>query len=240
MMSLIWSSGKLIRESGRRLRPELLESAEPELASRNLRDIARINRWFGGHRALLRVFKDLAHRQEQFSVLDIGAGSGDMGECLRGRFRNATVVSLDHRSHHLCNTRGPRVAADAFQLPFLPRVFDYVLCSSILHHFADCEVIELITELRRFARRALIVLDLERHPLPYHFLAVTKRFLGWSALTVHDGPISVAAGFRPEELAHLAQVATANPVRPRRHRPWFRISMVVPACVSMPENASGH
>jgi 2-polyprenyl-3-methyl-5-hydroxy-6-metoxy-1,4-benzoquinol methylase len=229
IMTSIWPRGELIR---RVLRPELLESAEPAIASRNLLDIARINSWFGGHRALLRVFKDLAPPQKQFSVLDVGAGSGDMGECLRRRFPNAMVVSLDHRSFNLRNAPGPRVAADAFQLPFFPKAFDFVLCSSVLHHFSDCEAIELIAELRRFARCALIVLDLERHPLPYKFLTTTKRLFGWSALTVHDGPISVAAGFRPEELAHLAHVAIANPVRVRRHWPWFRISIVVPACVS--------
>jgi len=52
----------LIRKSGRILRPELLESAEATLAERNLRDIARINSWFGGHRVLLCVLKDLAAR----------------------------------------------------------------------------------------------------------------------------------------------------------------------------------
>jgi hypothetical protein len=54
-MSLIWPRGNLIRRSGRILRPELLESAASTLAERNLRDIARINRWFGGHRALICV-----------------------------------------------------------------------------------------------------------------------------------------------------------------------------------------
>src|SRR5712672_3251986 len=133
-MALTWPPGKVIRTSGRILRAELLESAEPALANRNLRDMARINSWFGGHRALLRVFKDLAPRQKQFSVLDVGAGSRDMGKCLRRRFRNAMVVSLDHRSYHLRDAPKPRVAADAFQLPFLPGAFDLVFCSSFLHH----------------------------------------------------------------------------------------------------------
>jgi SAM-dependent methyltransferase len=180
-MSLIWQRGELFRRSDRILRPELLESAASKLADRNLRDIARINRWFGGHRALLRVLKDLAHPWKQFSVLDVGAGSGDMGNCIRRCFRNATVVSLDHRSFHLRNALGSRVAADAFQLPFLPNAFDFVLCSSVLHHFPDHQVIELIAQLRGFARHALIVLDLERHPLAYHFLPMTRKlqpFLG--------------------------------------------------------------
>jgi hypothetical protein len=54
-MSLIWQGGKLIRRSGWILRPELLDSAASALADRNQRDIARINRWFRDHRALLRL-----------------------------------------------------------------------------------------------------------------------------------------------------------------------------------------
>src|SRR5580700_2039376 len=170
----------------------MLESAVSTLAERNLRDIARINRWFGGHRALLRVLKGLVHPQERFSILDVGAGSGDMGQCIRGHFPNATVVSLDHHSIHLRNAPGPRVAADAFRLPVLPNAFDFVLCSSVLHHFPSRQVIDLIAELRGFARQALIVLDLERHPLAYHFLPMTKGLFAWNALTLHDGPVSVA------------------------------------------------
>jgi hypothetical protein len=84
--------------------------------------------------------------------------------------------------------------------------------------------------LRRVARRALIVLDLERHPLAHCFLPMTKRLFGWSPLTVHDGPVSVAAAFRPAELAALVRAAGADSAIVERHRPWFRISAVVWAC----------
>ena len=228
------SSIDLTGKSGRILQPELLESAGSALAERNLRATlpASIAQDFGGHRALLRVLKDQAHPQKPFSVLDVGAGSGDMGQCIRRRFPNATVVSLDHRSFHLRHAPGPRVVADAFQLPFLPNAFDFVLCSSVLHHFPNRQVIELIAELRGFARQALIVLDLERHPLAYHFLPMTRSLFAWSALTVQDGPVSVAAGFRPNELARLARAAGVNDVAIRRHWPWFRISVVVPSRIT--------
>ena len=232
MISLISPGVRTIHRNSRTLRPELLETADEALADRNLLDIARINRWFGGHRALVRVLKGLAPRGKPFSVLDVGAGSGDMGNCIRRRFQNATVVSLDHRKFHLRRALGPRVAANAFQLPFLPNAFDFVLCSSVLHHFGDHEVIKLIEQLRRVARGALIVLDLERHWLAYHFLPLTQQILGWSALTVHDGPVSVAAGFRSEELAVLARAAGCRVAAVRRHWPWFRLSIVIPARAS--------
>ena len=221
--------------SRRVLGTELLEHAGPAPADRNLRDIARINRWFGGHSALLRMMRDLVDVDEQFSVLDVGAGSGDMGRCLTSHFRNAKVTSLDHRPTHLRNAPSPRVVADALELPFPTRAFDFVLCSSVLHHFPDDQVVHMIASLRVFARRALLLLDLERHPLAYRFLPMTRRIFGWSPLTIHDGPMSVAAAFRLEELASLANAAGSTTLSARRHWPWFRVSVVVPA--GCPESA---
>jgi SAM-dependent methyltransferase len=228
-MLLKWSGGSASNWGGRTLKPEWLESAGATQADRNLCELARINQWFGGHRALVRMMKDLVDPAEHFSVLDVGAGSGDMGKCLTRHFRNAKVVSLDHRPVHLRNAPSPRVVADALRLPFAKQAFDFVLCSSVLHHFPDCEVVDMISELRHFARRALLLLDLERHPLAYHFLPLTRRILGWGPLTVHDGPVSVAAAFRMEELVSLARAAGAGVAVGRRHRPWFRVSVVVPA-----------
>ncbi len=186
--------GKRPDWSRRVLGTELLECAESAPADRNLRDIARINRWFGGHHALLRMMRDLAASDEQFSVLDVGAGSGDMGRCLTGHFPNAKVISLDHRP-------SPR--------------------------------------LRSFARRALLLLDLERHPVAYHFLPMAKRVFDWCPLTVHDGPMSVAAAFRVEELASMAHAAGATVLAAQRHWPWFRISVVVPSGVRQIARISG-
>ena len=113
-MRLYWKRGDLSAGRGRALRRELLECAGPEPADRNLRDIARITRWFGGHPA-------------------------------------------------------------------------------------------------------------------YRFLPMTRRIFGWSPLTLHDGPVSVASAFRLEQLVSLARAAGANTVAGRKRRPWFRVSVVVPA-----------
>jgi hypothetical protein len=41
------------------------------------------------------------HPNEHFSVLDAGAGSGNMAGALICHFRNVKVVALDHRAIHL-------------------------------------------------------------------------------------------------------------------------------------------
>ena len=221
--------GRVTLANGRVLEGEELEFAGSEEAARNLRDLARINRWFGGHRSLAQIVRPLVDPSEAFSVLDVGAASGDMGETIRRRFHGASVTSLDRHAVHMRRAPGAKVAADAFHLPFGPATFDLVLCSSLLHHFSNAQAIELIADLHSLARRALILMDIERHSLAHGFLPWTKRLFQWSELTVHDGSISVAAAFRPNEMAALVEAALTTPVAVRRHRPWFRMSVVIPA-----------
>jgi SAM-dependent methyltransferase len=155
------------------------------------------------------------------------------GRLIARRFPRATVVSLDHRPRNMESAPPPRVVADALRLPFAEGSFDIVLCSSILHHFPDPEVIRLIASLRQVARRFLVLLDIERNALAYRFLPWTRWILRWSRLTVHDGAVSVAASFCLEELVALAQAAGADVVAERKHRPWFRVSVIAD---SVPRN----
>jgi len=213
--------------NGRVAEPEWLEFASPSEAKRNLKDLVRINRWFGGHRSLLQVLGKLVHPLDRFSVLDVGAASGDTGTRIRKTYRNTFVVSLDHRIAHLRHAAPPRLVATASALPFIDRSFDFVLCSLLLHHFSDQCATALVAQLLRFPRRALIILDLERHSIAHSFLPLTSRFFRWSELTVHDGCTSVAAGFTVDELRRIAQQAGAKKIKIERHWPWFRISAVV-------------
>lgn len=224
---------------GRVLRAELLDSADAARAERNLRDIARINRWFGGHRTLIKLLQGFFGSQDRFSALDVGAGFGDMGQSVQERFRNAKVVSLDRRSNHLKIADTPKVAADAFALPFADGSFDIVTCSSFLHHFSNGEVVALMLEMRRVARQSVIVLDLERHPLAYFFLPLTRGLLRWGELTVHDGCASVEAAFRRSELESVALSLAPAMITVRRHWPWFRLSIVLDLPAAIGTASSG-
>jgi hypothetical protein len=61
---------------------------------------------------------------------------------------------------------------------------------------------------------------------------MTRKLLGWGPLTAHDGPISVAGAFRLEKLVYLTRAAGSSEAIKRRHWPWFRVSVVIPACPS--------
>ena len=134
------------------------------------------------------------------------------------------VSSLDYVATHLSGA-GAKVVGNAFRPPFRPASFDYVFCSLFLHHFPDDKVVELLRNFGEVARKAVLVIDLERNPIPYYFMAWSRPLLRWDPVTVHDGAISVEAAFRRRELEDLARQAGLRNPRARVFRPAFRIAL---------------
>ena len=206
--------------------PEMLDHAPPDVARASLRDLARVNRFLGGYYVLGRLFSSIVKPADSFSVLDIGAASGDMGAAIRRRYPRALVTSLDYKGDHLAQAADPKVVADAFRLPFGPASFDFVFSSLFLHHFTNDQVVELFRSFHGLARRAVLAIDLDRGPLAYHFLPNTRWLFGWHDITISDGQISVAAAFQKDELLALAVRAGLSSPRGRVQRPWSRLSPV--------------
>jgi len=213
--------------SGRIIEPELLDHESPERAAPSLRDLVRINRLLGGHRVLREALAHCVRDGDSFTMLDVGSASGDAGEIVQRRYPAARVTSLDYRAHHLgAAASGDRVLADAFRLPFAPRSFDIVYCGLFLHHFSNEDVAGLLRAFGVTARRFVIANDLERHPLAYYFLPATKWLMRWDAVTCHDGPVSVQAGFSRSELDGLARSAGLRNCKVRAYRPAFRLCLI--------------
>jgi 2-polyprenyl-3-methyl-5-hydroxy-6-metoxy-1,4-benzoquinol methylase len=212
--------------SERLIEPELLDHTEPSEARRNLADLVRINRNFGGHSAVRRTISEVANKSDSFTLLDIGAASGDTARLIRQMYPRASVTSLDYNLVNLEQAPPPKLIADAFSLPLKAQSFDYVLCSSFLHHFRNEQVTELLRSFYTVARKALLAVDLERHVLPYLFIRASRPFYGWGRITVHDGQISVRASFQQRELLALAAKAGIKDPAVKRFRPAFRLGLV--------------
>ncbi len=210
----------------RLIEPELLDNASVEEARGNLADIIRLNERFGGHNVIRKMLGRLVKPTERFSVLDIGAASGDTATIIKDAYPGASVVSLDLNEVNLAKAPSPKLLGDAFQLPFREGTFDFVFASLFLHHFTDAQVVQLLKAFYRTSKRALLISDLERHILSYWFLPMTKALLRWHPITVHDGPVSVRAAFTAAELRRLATDAGIQPCEVDTHRPAFRLSLV--------------
>jgi hypothetical protein len=97
-------------------------------------------------------------------------------------------------------------AADARCLPFGDLSFDVVMCSLALHHQVPDDALAMLREMRRVARRGVVVNDIVRCWRGYWGAWLLSRTLSRNPLTRHDGPLSVRRAYtRPEMLALAAE-----------------------------------
>jgi SAM-dependent methyltransferase len=82
-------------------------------------------------------------------VLDVGAGSGVVGETIAALFPGKSVVGVDVASNGLPDLRIPLLRFDGSRLPFADRSFDCVLFCNVLHHVAPAARSGLMREALR-------------------------------------------------------------------------------------------
>lgn len=200
-------------------------------------ELQRVNRWLGDVRALsLSVWREIERSGKRgFSLLDVGAGSGELlratDRWAREKEKQPRLVGLELNARsvrvmHDEATSGSTISAisairgDAFELPFADDEFDFAMCSLFAHHFADTQVVALLRELGRVARRRIFVIDLHRHPVAYYFYTTVGHLFLHNRLIREDGALSILRGFRPGELAELARRADLEGVSIKRHFPY--------------------
>ena len=193
-----------------------------------------VNQWLGDASALRHtLLREIENSGLQsFSVLDVGAGSGELLRVI------AKWAQTGNRRARLCglemNARSafaivdeskafPEITAvrgDAFHLPFAGGEFDYAICSLFTHHFTDDQVVAVLRELERVARRRLFVIDLHRHPVAYYFYTTVGRLFLHNRLLREDGALSILRSFKPAELAELGKIAGLKDAEVHRHFPY--------------------
>ncbi len=210
--------------------PELLDGGgePPGEVARSLADLRRMNRWLGGRGVVAGLLRAESKRDGtvDFTLLDVGAGSGDATLAVARRFPRARVVLSDRKAEHLPRDGRHRLAAVAERLPFADGTFDYVCASLLIHQLPDADALAALREFGRVARRAVLISDLERHWLPRWFLRASAPVFARSYITRHDIEASFLQAFRPGELRDLARRAGFARVVVRRRAPWFRLAMV--------------
>ena len=181
----------------RTLQPELLDSLAPDdpAAIHNRRDLHLTNRIMGNHRWLARVLPDLLRPGEL--VLELGAGTGELG--LRLAQTKVPVDGLDlwPRPETWPSAR----AWHRVDLRQFPAYADYaaVMGNLIFHQFSDEDLASLGTALRRHAR-IIIACEPSRRRLSQVLFRTFGPLFGANQISLHDAHVSIAAGFRGDEL----------------------------------------
>jgi hypothetical protein len=212
--------------------PELLDSDDcpPREVEKSLRDLSRINRWFGGVATTRKMIEHVAVAtgKKHFSLLEVAAGHGEVPKLAAGQLarRGITldVTLLDcKRSHLLPGNRS--VVADALALPFPDGSFDLVSCSLFAHHLEPEELARFSQEALRVSRIALLINDLVRHPL--HLALV---YAGWplmrSRISRVDGVASVRRAYTSAEMTEVLKIAAVTKLKISR-RYLFRMGAIL-------------
>ncbi|HET7433222.1 MAG TPA: methyltransferase domain-containing protein [Thermoanaerobaculia bacterium] len=190
---------------------ELLDEHDAPRADmeRSLVDLRRINRWLGGvaiHQRLLRRMTNAPR-----SVLDLGAGSGDVLDALPG---DVLRIGLDFNIRHLLfapqGTRVRRVVGDATKLPFKNDSIDVVGSGHFFHHFSPEENVVIANEALRVARVGVAVNDTRRHYAPLLFVLLIGALRLVGRITRYDAPASVRQGYTLDEARDVAKKTRAS------------------------------
>jgi len=206
----------------------------PEEYDRFLHDIRLVNRFAGDSRALKKTLLREVEKENTngFSVLDVGAGSGELLRVIAKSARKKTVncqligLELNERSAKAILeesknfTEIKSIRGDALQLPFVGKSFDYAICSLFTHHFADENIVQILLEMSRISRRKIFVIDLHRHRIAYVFYKIFCAAFQISRLVREDGSLSILRSFKPNELEDLARQAGLKNATVKRYFPF--------------------
>jgi ubiquinone/menaquinone biosynthesis C-methylase UbiE len=179
------------------------------------RELAVVNRWLGGIRAIERFLPS----QNNLLILDVAAGACDVADAISLR-RQCRVVVLDRNAQGLrLAKRSYAVTADALDMPFPDKTFDVVMASLFFHHLSNDECVRVLERMWRITKRIVLVNDLHRHPAAYFSIRLLAAAFSKSVMFRHDGPVSVLRAFSPKELLAIAGRA-GIPARVYRSFPY--------------------
>lgn len=220
----------------RSLKPERIDTGDytSEEYATFLREIRFINQRLGDRAALEKTLLAEIIRLDlkEFSVLDVGAGTGELlgviAEFARAGTRKTRLVGLDLNALSVKEIAAESlnydeispVQGNAQSLPFADNSFDYAICSLFTHHLTDEQIPIVLKEMSRVASRGIVVIDLERSVkawLLYQLFCFVFRI---SPLVRQDGSLSIRKGFRIPDLQTLGEKAGLSEFAVTRFAPY--------------------
>jgi len=213
---------------------EILDSDDcpPAEVAASLRDLSRINRWFGGVATTRKLIERVASvtGKKHFTILEVAAGFGEVpkvaAQQLARKGITLDITLLDRVPSHLLPGKHS-VVADALALPFPDSAFELISCSLFAHHLQPAELARFAGEALRVSGCAVLINDLIRHPL--HLALVYAGFpLMRSYVSRVDGVASVRRAYVPDEMRRIlaSGAGPAQRIEVSRHY-LFRMGVIV-------------
>lgn len=204
----------------------MMDRPDPDLAllEDDLRNIQRLNTWFGAHRLIRAEFDIFLDRwtatpentKRDLAILDLCTGSGDLprvvADSCRHRGLRFRITATDLNPRMLDQARRESAAypeisfekADLLAPPFADGSHDWVMCNLALHHFSAEQAVTALRHLWRLARAGLLVNDLHRNRMITLLMRHGLPLVCANPMTRFDAHLSTLRAFTADELLRLA------------------------------------
>lgn len=187
------------------------EGIPKEALYQNLRELAFINTYLGGHDVIKAGAK---HFKTAKKVLEIGSGGGDNLQALSQVFKKDTsFIGVDLKSDCTDFARAQNknnnisFHTSDYRLYQAIEKVDVSFNSLFCHHFKDDDLVEMLKWMYQNSKQGFFIGDLHRHPLAYYSIQLLTKLFSKSYLVKNDAPLSVNRGFTKSEWEKLLQKA---------------------------------
>lgn len=178
-------------------------------------DLKKVNRWLGGNKITLNglsvLLKNLPEDQE-IKIIDIGCGDGEIlrkcAELANRKGVEVNCIGIDFNPNIIAMAKAKSIAysnisfqtKDVFSVEKSIPNCDIALATLFIHHFNDEKVMILLSQLIEKSRAGVVINDLHRSRIAFVLFKIVSRLFLKTATARHDGAVSIARGFKRNEL----------------------------------------
>ncbi len=193
-------------------------------------DLARVNTLTLAARPTLVFLARAARGASRLRILDVGFGDGDVLRRIArwAARRKLTVdlvgVDLNPRSETAARAHTPPgsgidwITGDYADLA--GGGWDVVLSSLVAHHMSRVQLVSFLRFMEAEAARGWLVNDLHRHRLAHAGFPLLATLARWHPMVRHDGTLSIARSYRPDEWPPIFDAAGVTGARIYRAFPF--------------------
>ena len=196
------------------------DDLDPAIYAAVVGDLAKVNVVTLAARPTLAFLARAAKRSKTLKILDVGFGDGDMLRRIahwadrRGVSVELVGVDLNPRSETAARAHGGAiryVTGDYADLAGEP--WDVIVSSLVAHHMTHAQLIAFLRFMEVHAKIGWLVNDLHRHRFAHLGFPLLATLARWHPMVRHDGTLSIARSYRPDEWPPiLAEAGIADAV----------------------------
>lgn len=172
-------------------------------------DLARVNTLTLARRPTMNFLDRIAPQPGPIRILDVGYGDGDMLRAIarwaRKRDRRVELVGIDLNPRSAPAAQGSTPADMAVDYrtgdyaDLAGEEWDVILSSLVAHHMTHDQLVDFLRFMDREAARGWLINDLHRHGFAWMGFPLLARLMRWHPIVRHDGQLSIARSYRPDE-----------------------------------------